>query len=418
MLPSCRKLWLHSLVSLLALYGSAFSYSAVSSSPTVSAQDLAIALPLESLELPAPRAILAPGSVLFPETWYKSVQAGFQNTSVGDSLAFESPYADWRVVSLRIAPCAPLGQTPADDIDTLCWPEVRLVWQPIQRKIRLHERYMLAAADDRAFHAIYPLQASRLLSPAEAQRVAEYRLTIANYQRTKSTYTPLSANEKTDFVQLRNQVLSSLLRDTLALRSQTFPGSAYSSIGLRPEMLGDSQEQTAFVSRLKGFLARYALPDDLRTLTAFSLPEGREPAHLDEWVFLAFRGEKGLVQLDQLRIQSTKDGRTLADLGTSMRGSMTRDEPNLYDLLDDSSESSELKQSVMLTVPDIARLTPAISDRRQHLVPNTSCVSCHKMNPLRFDFHNFSYLEDRELTISPRVKRDVELDLLWLQSKK
>ncbi|MCX6130742.1 MAG: hypothetical protein NTX25_16995, partial [Proteobacteria bacterium] len=66
-------------------------------------------------------------------------------------------------------------------------------------------------------------------------------------------------------------------------------------------------------------------------------------------------------------------------------------------------------------VPDIAEMSPRIQDRQQTLVPNTSCVSCHKLNALRFDFHNFSYLEDRDITISPRVIRDVELDLAWLR---
>jgi hypothetical protein len=39
------------------------------------------------------------------------------------------------------------------------------------------------------------------------------------------------------------------------------------------------------------------------------------------------------------------------------------------------------------------------------------------MNPLRFDFHNFGYLEDRDLTVSPRVTTDVELDLRFLRGR-
>jgi HPt (histidine-containing phosphotransfer) domain-containing protein len=66
---------------------------------------------------------------------------------------------------------------------------------------------------------------------------------------------------------------------------------------------------------------------------------------------------------------------------------------------------------------DIARLTPALRDRRQHLVANTTCGTCHMMNPLRFDFHNFGYLEDRDLTVSPRVTTDVELDLRFLRGR-
>jgi hypothetical protein len=100
-----------------------------------------------------------------------------------------------------------------------------------------------------------------------------------------------------------------------------------------------------------------------------------------------------------------------------MRGSQSRDDDSLYDLLNGSNDAEELAASVMLRINDIDRLTPMVRDREKLLVPNTSCVSCHKMNDLRFDFHNFSYLEDRDITISPRVVRDVELDLNWLQKQ-
>lgn len=106
----------------------------------------------------------------------------------------------------------------------------------------------------------------------------------------------------------------------------------------------------------------------------------------------------------------------LASLGPSIRGSQGRDADELYDLLGTGETGRELSDSVMFYISDIRRLTPAVADRRQLLVGNTSCISCHKMNELRFDFHNFSYLEDRDITLSPRLKRDVELDLLWLRA--
>ena len=79
-----------------------------------------------------------------------------------------------------------------------------------------------------------------------------------------------------------------------------------------------------------------------------------------------------------------------------------------------TSTDAEVKDSIILGGADIARLKPVLRDRRQRLVPNTGCASCHQMNDLRFDFHNLGYLEDRELTVAPRVVTDVALDLAWL----
>jgi hypothetical protein len=58
-----------------------------------------------------------------------------------------------------------------------------------------------------------------------------------------------------------------------------------------------------------------------------------------------------------------------------------------------------------------------VADRRRTLVPNTSCASCHKLNGDPFDFHNLSYLDDRDMAVTPRVARDVELDLAWIRAR-
>ncbi|MDQ3231004.1 MAG: hypothetical protein M3Q07_04215 [Pseudobdellovibrionaceae bacterium] len=361
-------------------------------------KDLAIALPMTFRELPR--------DTLFPRTWFQTISNGFSQTSVGSALETESPYADWQVVSLRLAPCAPLGQTPVG-ADQNCWPEIRLVWQPVQRKIRLHERYMENAGDDRAVHALYPVEPARFLNASDALRVQ-------THIRTLTEGKALDAASRKEFQSARDLVLRELLPAITNLRERTLPAAVFLGFGIRPEA-DDSSLQKSFGQRLTNFLNRWASPPDLRTLTAFSLPEGREPAHLDEWVFLAFRGEKNRLIPDPILIRSARDGRVLANLGPSMRGSQNRDDDKLYDLLNGSFDAEELASSVMLRVNDIERLTPVVRDRERLLVANTSCVSCHKMNDLRFDFHNFSYLEDRDITISPRVKRDVELDLIWLQ---
>ncbi len=387
-------------LALLTCLSMASSKLAAQGPQPLAGKDLAIALPMDFREVPR--------DPLFPRTWYQSVSQGFSQTSVGSALEFESPYTDWQLISLRIAPCAPLGQTPKD-AEQNCWPEIRLVWQPVQRKIRLHERYMENAGDDRAVHALYPAEPARFLKADEAARV-QAAITGLSQGQT------LSVAAQKEFRSARERVLQELLPAVRALRDSSLPAQAFTGFGIRPEA-DDSSLQKSFGQRLSAFLNRWTSPADLRFLTAFSLPEGREPAHLDEWVFLSFRAEKARLIAEPILIRSAVDGRVLANLGPSMRGSQGRDDDSLYDLLNGSTDAEELAATVMLRINDIDRLTPMVRDREKLLVPNTSCVSCHKMNELRFDFHNFSYLEDRDITISPRVKRDVELDLSWLQKQ-
>ena len=50
-------------------------------------------------------------------------------------------------------------------------------------------------------------------------------------------------------------------------------------------------------------------------------------------------------------------------------------------------------------------------------LPNSGCASCHSLNEFTFDFHNLSYLQEMEMTISDRVVNDVEHDLNWLYQR-
>ena len=68
---------------------------------------------------------------LLPEHWLNLVSSKFYNTDVQDALDLENRYEDWRLVSMRVTPCGPLGIRLDQDIDDLCWPAVRLVWQPV-----------------------------------------------------------------------------------------------------------------------------------------------------------------------------------------------------------------------------------------------------------------------------------------------
>ena len=122
-----------------------------------------------------------------------------------------------------------------------------------------------------------------------------------------------------------------------------------------------------------------------------------------------------MIQVD-ITVNSALDGRELINLGLSPKASQMRDEPDLHTALDDLPDdvASELKTRVLLSPREISTKSKMINDRALTLVPNTTCGSCHKFNQLRFDFHNFSFLEDRQITVSPRVKTDVLRDLEWL----
>jgi hypothetical protein len=77
----------------------------------------------------------------------------------------------------------------------------------------------------------------------------------------------------------------------------------------------------------------------------------------------------------------------------------------------------ELEDSLIVSGEDIASKGSAMADPYQFLVPNTSCASCHRLNDLRFDFHSLSGFEDRGITVSPRVDKDVARDIYWTRSR-
>lgn len=356
---------------------------------------------------------------LFPEHWYETLVTAYEQTSVGKALHHENRYEDWRLVSLRIVPCEPMGLAPGHHIETICWPELRLVWQPIQHQIRVRGRYREAYADDRAVHAIYPIIPDMALSAQDADRVHFFRQKIFDSlnNRDLATFSPLSPMELAEFVALRNQVSRKFLKDAIALRPVTTSSIRYSDHGLRPEFFGSEDEWSDFLKRLADFLSMHAEPQNLEKLTSFSLPAGRAPVTLDEWVFISFSNVNGTIQQQPITLHSFRDGRDLHATKLALSGRMAQDDRIFYDFWEGPARDwNDIRSSVILTVPDIRRLRGVLADRTQRLVPNTTCISCHKLNDQRFDFHNFSYLEDNEITVSPRVIRDVELDLLWIKT--
>lgn len=351
---------------------------------------------------------------LLPEELIRQVEDSFLNTSVGDAVSRENKTSDWMLVSARIVPCSPLGLIPGPATEIYCWPEIRLIWQPVLKDFRRYTTILNWFADDRAIHALYDVPATFGLSQHAGAR-AEWllnKIKSANSERQSQT---LDGSELAEFIRLRNQVTTALLNRAAQLRSGTFDSADYTAITERPEFR-DETAATQFVDRLRTLLNATTPFAALKEMTSFSLPEGREPPQADEWVFLKFLKKGRAMEQVDITVQSAIDGRELINLGRAPKASQMRDEPDLHTALDDmpQTDANELRTRVLLSPSEVAAKSNLINDRALTLVPNTTCGSCHKFNNLRFDFHNLSFLEDRQITVSPRVQFDVKRDLEWI----
>ncbi|MEC7242608.1 MAG: hypothetical protein VXW32_15345, partial [Myxococcota bacterium] len=120
--------------------------------------DLAILLDTQDAPVVQASDRMGDGQTVLPESWLETVSKAFSTTDVEDALDLENRFEEWRLVSARISPCSPLGIMPTQDIDSLCWPAVRLVWQPVLQNFQtLWGTWVDFYADDRAIHAIYPV---------------------------------------------------------------------------------------------------------------------------------------------------------------------------------------------------------------------------------------------------------------------
>ena len=205
------------------------------------------------------------------------------------------------------------------------------------------------------------------------------------------------------------------MKDTLSLRDVNISEFNYSSHGLRPELEYASVESD-FRQRLVSFLTRYTFADNIKALTSFSLPRGRQPAHLDEWIFLSFSSSKeGKLTLQTLQYFLKRTPKYFMNYLTQQRGTM-KDSDELYDVDLDSAEGqiTVKKASFPFGTSDFRKTVQNILDPHTVTVDNTSCASCHRLNRPSFNFHNLSKLENDRVNISTRVVNDVNYDLNWL----
>lgn len=375
-------------------------WSQAQAAAEVRAADLAIILPAGGNDK------IAASEPYFSPRWLAQIDAVFRSTSIEDAFLTESAPATWRLVSMRIAPCQPLLPYLTPLNQTLCEVEVRLVWQPIEqiRRGGIWTHY----ADDRAIHALYHADARAYLAPEDA----------VAYEDLKSRSASLEPSEIATYRGLHRGLVQGLMADLVRLRSTRDP-LAWTTLAERPEFQSSATAKP-FISRLKSFLKKAARFDRLKELTAFSLPAGRQPPLLDDWVFVAFHPADSGRSLasKNITLTSRQDGRTLFAYGPSMSGTMRFDDPRLHGVLEHMppDDAEEVRAAVILAPRAPTNLKDALADRLTTHVSHTSCVSCHKLKDQPFDLHNLSYLEDQALVPSPRVEQDVAHDLDWLRS--
>ncbi len=375
------------------------------------AQDIAIIFPLHTDDRIKPSDRTNTGEPLLSEAWMQTVNNAYLNTVVEDAVEQENVYDDWRVVSVRFTPCGPLGHHFGQSPDQLCWPQVRIVWQPVLKDFMLFE-HRPQYADDRAIHALYHVMPAPEVIDTETSHsfLRSAKEILADGHTTES----ISEDSLNRFVEIRNAAIERWTQLVLSLRTEgRAPGN---TIDWRMELNSNDEERVArFTNALRKVFAEAAVPNNLFEMTAFSLPEGRQPALLDLWTFLAFDGENGRIQQRDIVVRSPSDGALVGNAGLDETVGMNIPDPELIEEVRTSALAEELTSLAIFTQDDVTLLGQAINDPTQTLVPNTSCASCHRFNRLRFDFHNLSHLEDRELTIAPRVVNDVVHELKWLR---
>ena len=221
----------------------------------------------------------------------------------------------------------------------------------------------------------------------------------------------LDSRMQEGFIAVRDASATAVLNALHSLRDPDLSPAAYRALDLRPEVKNDDGREHRFKQKLRAFLSEFASWQDLDEMTSFSLPEGRLPATSDIWVFLAFDGNNGFPELKELNVIGRYSGEELVNIGTNQTVAVGVEDTAVETALEQGNR--ELRESVIVSPDDIQEIGPDMADPYEFLVPNTSCASCHRLNGLRFDFHSLSGFEDRGMTVSPRVNKDVARDMFW-----
>ena len=249
----------------------------------------------------------------------------------------------------------------------------------------------------------------------EGERIdGQWREVVSEHLAEGKDPSELTSRMRDGFTAVRDASSVALLNAVHELRDPSYPREAYEELDLRPEVRNGDGRETYFADRLQAFLSEFAPWYDLQEMTSFSLPEGRNPAGSDIWVFIGFDGNSGFPKLKNLNVIGRYSGEELVNIGPSQSVAVGIEDVVVQAAI--ARGNRELDESLIIEEEDIAALGPDMADPYEFLVPNTSCASCHRLNGLRFDFHSLSGFEDRGITVSPRVNKDVARDMIWTRS--
>ena len=133
------------------------------------------------------------------------------------------------------------------------------------------------------------------------------------------------------------------------------------------------------------------------------------------WTFLAFEQIEGELEIKTLEILDPITGERLAALGTSETVSAANHDPGWFSDNMDESVEEKLSRQILQIESQRREMSTRINDPTETLVANTSCATCHSFNRDIFNLHSLSYLEDQDITVSPRVVADVTHELAWIE---
>ena len=379
-------------------------------------QDLAIIVPKESDQIKALDVL--------PESWLDAVDEALFKSEIGEFISDESWPEEWQLVAMRVSPCSPLGKiADAEEIDRLCWPEVRLVFQPIAKKVRHLSIIQDHYADDRAIHALYRL------SP-DTEVLRKIQTELAEDQRLSNIEPSVLA----EFENLRDQNAQFLLEQVYSLRqnqtlgnSDSKPSDAdYPNYSLPDERLEYFDDESALEFSQKLFervLTPFCQTQALHELTAFSLPLGRNPASAELWSFVGFHQVDGRLEQSNLKILSAHSASLLYEFkgeGDLKSEDVTTTDGDIQFMKDfenlEHEVQNQLLEQVVMDPRTETKVKARVADPYQTLVSHTSCASCHRDNNLLFNFHNLSYFEAQDISIAPRTLNDVKRDIAWSQA--
>lgn len=380
-------------------------------------KDLSIVLHGKSYLKIDTTSVLSSGELLFPDQWYDEILASFRASPIGEAIERENRFSQWQIVALRVDPCSSLTYTTRDAFDYFCWPELRVVWQPVVENLRRNHEFFTHYADDRAIHMIYPLSVAHLSSTDQPQRLAAIKDRIEQLRDThiRLSYSQLHSDDQVFFQKARDRLSQILLKDTKALRNDREDPQVYRGFGFRPETYHE-ESYRAFLGRLRHFLSKYARPGDLQRLTSFSLPAGRAPGEINFWGFVDFAALGGRLRPQPTIVRSLYDGRPILNLGHFSGGRIQQDDQRIYGMRFPKADLDALQASLMLTPgpqEEVARRN--LLSPHQVQVVNSSCASCHRINPNRANFHLLSGFEGQMTQVSARVQAEVAENLFWVR---